>query len=175
MDLAQVSRIGASPDSCQTPASRHDLKAGEAPGPSGYAPPVVKRPSDEWQRKVDEEATEAARGARAPTDVHAAVLWPESLRSGTDAALASFEAELAALKTSTDAAVLAAVESLVLALNKINEQHVNAGLMGYETDERDELCDYITESLRRFGIDVKGLEQRNGADPGDIAGRWRDW
>jgi hypothetical protein len=100
---------------------------------------------------------------------------PSRCGSATDAALASFEAELAALRSSTDAEILAVVQRLVLALNKINEQHVRAGLIGYETDEREELCEYITESLRRFGIDVKGLEQRNGAGPGDIAGRWRDW
>lgn len=136
---------------------------------------MVRRPSDEWQRKVDEEAAEVTQGARSPTDVYAVVLWPESLRSGTDAALASFEAELAALKSSTGADVLGVVERVVLTLNKINEQHVTAGLVGYETGEREELCDYITSSLRESGIDVEALEERNGADRGDIAGRWRAW
>jgi len=153
---------------------RHDPKRVRPRSP-GYARLVIRRPSDEWQRQVDEEAAEVARGVRSPTDVHAVGLWPESLRLGTDTALDGFEAELAALRSSTDADILGVVERLVLTLNNINRQHVNAGLTGYETDEREELCDYITESLRRFGIDVKGLEQRNGADPGDIAGRWRDW
>jgi len=29
---------------------------------------------------------------------------------------------------------------IVLALNRINDHHRNAGLIGYETGERDELC-----------------------------------
>jgi hypothetical protein len=136
---------------------------------------VARRPSDEWQRKVDDEASEVARGARSPADVHAAVLWPQSLRSSTDAALTSFEAQLAALTSATDADVLSVVERVVLTLNEINEQHVSAGLIGYETGEREELCDYITASLREAGIDVEALEQRNGTDRGDIAGLWRDW
>jgi hypothetical protein len=140
-----------------------------------YARLVAMRPSEEWQRKVDEQAAELAQGALSPDDAYASNLWPESLRIGTDAALASFEDELRALKSASDEDVLALVQRVVLALNKINKQHGNAGLMGYETDEREELCDYIDASLEESGIDVAALEARNGIDRWQITGRWRDW
>ena len=67
------------------------------------------------------------------------------------------------------------VERVVLALNKINDQHVRTGQIGYETDEREELCDYINASLKESGIDLEALEARNGIEPSEIAGRWRNW
>jgi len=136
---------------------------------------VARRPSDEWQQKVDEEAAELARGARSPVDAHATVLWPKSLRTQTDAALAAFESELRALRSPADEDVLAVVERVVLALNEINERHVSNGLIGYETGEREELCAYIDASLAESGIDVEALEARNGIDRGELAGQWRDW
>jgi hypothetical protein len=103
------------------------------------------------------------------------VLWPESLRADTDAALARFEAELRALSSPSDEDILGLVERVVLALNKISERHVSAGLIGYETGEREQLCAYIDASLEESGIDVEALEQRHGIDRHEIAGRWRKW
>lgn len=77
------------------------------------------------------------------------------LWASTDAALAAFEDELYALKSPSDSDVLDVVKDVVLALNEINEQHVNTGQTGYETDEREELCDYIDASLEESGIDVE--------------------
>src|SRR5512146_2149436 len=118
---------------------------------------------------------ELARGTRSPEQVYARFLWPESLRSRTDAALAEFEADLHALTQPSDGEILNVIERLVLTLNKINEDQVRADEIGYETDEREDLCDYITASLREARIDVVSLEIRHGAQPGDIAGLWRDW
>ena len=103
------------------------------------------------------------------------MLWPESLRTETDAALAAFEGELRALASPADEDVLAIVERVVLALNEINERHERGGLTGYETGEREELCAYIDAVLSESGIDVEALEARNGIDRGELAGRWRDW
>jgi hypothetical protein len=137
---------------------------------------VARRPSDKWQRQVDEQAAEVAQGLLPLADAYAFQLWPESLRVGTDAALAVFEDELRALKSPSDEDVMGVVEHVVLALNKINEQHVSAGLVGYETGEREELCEYVDASLEESGIDVEALEARNGIKRRDgIAGRWRDW
>jgi len=149
-------------------------RAGEATRPP-YDRLVVRRPSDEWSRKVKEEAAELARGTRSPEQVYARFLWPESLRSRTDAALAEFEVDLHALRQPSDEEILNVVERLVLTLNKINKDQARADEIGYETDEREELCDYISASLQEAGIDVVSLETRHGAPPGDIAGRWRDW
>ena len=84
-------------------------------------------------------------------------------RSRTDAALAEFEIELHALTRPSDEEILN------------NADHVRADEVGYETGEREELCGYISASLQEAGIDVMSLEIRAGAQPGDIAGQWRDW
>lgn len=118
-----------------------------------------------WRRRAEELGDKAS----------ASYLWPESLSADTDAALSEFEAALHVRKSWADAELLAVVKSLVLTLNKINDQHVRAGYAGYETEEREHLCDYITAALEESGIDVRALEARNGAEPGDIAGKWRDW
>jgi hypothetical protein len=60
----------------------------------------------------------------------------------------------------------------VLVLNEINGDHDGAG---YETDERYELCEYISACLAEAGVDVGALAARHGLDPADIAGQWRDW
>ncbi len=138
---------------------------------SNYARRVARRPGDEWRRRVDEQAAELARGSLSPADAYAARLWPESLRVGTDAALPGLSMSSARL----DADLLDVVQRLVLALNAINEQQERAGLIGVETGEREELCDYINASLEESGVDLVALEARNGIDRGEIAGRWRDW
>jgi len=136
---------------------------------------VVRRPNGKWQEKVEAEAAELANGSLSPDRAYASVLWPESLRVSTDAALAAFEDELHALVSSSDAEILGTVQRLVVALNKINDQHVRSGQTGYETDEREELCDYIDASLEESGIDLPTLEARHGIEHGEIAGQWRDW
>ena len=136
---------------------------------------MAERPSDEWQRKANEQVADIARGVLSPADAYAEQLWPRSLRIGTDAALATFERELHALRAPADADILDVVQRLVLTLNEINQQHVRAGLTGYETDEREQLCDYIDASLEDSGFDLAALEVRNGIGRGEIADRWRNW
>jgi hypothetical protein len=70
---------------------------------------------------------------------------------------------------------LAAVRRLVLALNKINDEHVRAGQVGYETGEREELCNYIDASLTDSGIDVGALAARRGLGRWEITDVWRTW
>jgi hypothetical protein len=136
---------------------------------------MSRRPSDEWNRLVEEEEAELARGTRSPAEIYARIVWPESLRRATDAALAAFEAGLHALTQPSDEEILDVVERLVLTLNKIDDDHVHAGKIGYESGERDELITYIEASLGEAGIDAEALEIRHGATPGDIAGQWRRW
>lgn len=136
---------------------------------------VVTRPSDKWQREVEEQAAEIAKGTLSPDRAYASVLWPESLRVSTDAALAAFENELHALVSPSDAEVFGVVQRLVLALNEITKQHERAGKIGYETGEREELCDYVDASLEEAGIDVKALAARHGLSQYQITDRWRRW
>lgn len=115
------------------------------------------------------------RAGELPDKAYASYFWPESLIAETDAALSEFEAEMHTPTSRTDVELLAMVKRLVLALNRINDQHQHAGYAGYETEEREQLCDYITAVLEESGIDVRALEARIRAEPGDIAGKWRDW
>src|SRR5215813_14705056 len=129
MTIGRQSGGGAlAPSPVMSPWTRRSL--------SNYARQVARRPSDEWQRRVGEQAAELARGSVFPADAYAARLWPESLRVGTDAALGRFEHELRALDSPSDADILDLVQRLALALNAVNEQQERAGLIGIETDER---------------------------------------
>src|SRR5712691_3834090 len=92
---------------------------------NSYDRRVARRPSDEWQRRVEEEASEVARGALSPEHAYASDLWSESLRSATDATLAAFEDEFRTVRSPSDEDVLSSVERVVLALNKINDEHVH--------------------------------------------------
>jgi hypothetical protein len=137
---------------------------------------VASRPSDLWRRRVEEEeAAEVARGVLPPDETAVARFWPESLLASTDAALATFEDELRALSSASDADVLGAVKRVMLALNEVNAQQGRAGLVGYETDEREELCDYIDASVQESLIDVDALAARQGHGRWEIGDRWRDW
>ncbi|MEV6614949.1 hypothetical protein AB0N31_14010 [Streptomyces sp. NPDC051051] len=130
------------------------------------------RPSVRWRARVDEEARELTVGTRAPSDAFLSELFPESLLAATDEALHAFESEVEALRDQDDEQVFDVIKSVVLALNEINEKHGGAG---YETEEREELCLYIDQSLMEHGVDVPALAARRGIDRAEITDDWRDW
>ena len=99
-------------------------------------------------------------------------LFPESLLVRTDQTLEAFQAVLAKLPDPSDDQVLAVVKRTILALNKVNREH---GGTGYETGEREELCDYIDNSLTEAGIDVEALASRRGIGRYAITDEWRTW
>lgn len=103
-------------------------------------------------------------------------LFPDSLLRRTDEVLAAFETELGALDVASeapsDARLLGAVRRVVLALNAVNEEHGGAG---YETDERERLCDYIDTALTEAGVDLDALTARHGLGRHGITDEWRDW
>jgi hypothetical protein len=137
---------------------------------------VASRPSDRWRREFEEEAAEIAQGTRPSDEIYARVLWPESLIASTDAALASFEDELHALRSPSDEDILDVVKRAVLTLNPINDRHVRAGYCGYETGERDSLCEYFDATAGECGIDVPALIARNGLKGWEgLADGWREW
>ncbi|WP_285505423.1 hypothetical protein [Actinokineospora sp. NBRC 105648] len=131
---------------------------------------MATRPTTHWRETI---ATEAAEVAAGTTDVAILPdLFPEALLNDTDAVLAAFEVEVAALTQPTDEAVLATVQHVVLALNGVNEAHDESA---YETDERERLCLYIDEVLTEHGIDVAALAERRGLTRYEITDEWRDW
>ncbi|MEW2571772.1 hypothetical protein [Streptomyces sp. NPDC047070] len=135
------------------------------------------RPSTSWRARVDGEARELASGARDPSDAFMSQLFPESLLSATEKALGAFESDVRGLRKDGDEdsdgeRVFEAIKHVVLALNDINEEHGGAG---YETQEREELCLYIDQTLTEHGIDVPALAARRGIDRTEITDDWRDW
>ena len=132
---------------------------------------MARRPSDALRRRV-EEAAQLTQGVLTPDQMCTAKLWPESLLNSTDAALTRFEDNLRTHTSPPDEDVLDTVECLILTLNQINAQHGGAG---YETDEREELCDYIDASLSESGIDVEALAARSNIGRWEITDTWRQW
>ncbi|MFF8975154.1 hypothetical protein [Streptomyces sp. NPDC014995] len=130
------------------------------------------RPSARWRARVGEEAAELAAGTRVPSDAFLSELFPEVLLAATDGALHAFESDVDTLRDQDDEQVFEAVKRVVLALNEINEDHDGAS---YETEEREELCLYIDQTLTEHGIDVPALAARRGISRTEITDDWRDW
>jgi len=101
-----------------------------------------------------------------------AELFPDSLLARTDEVLAAFEASVTALADPSDDEVFAAVERVVLALNAVNVEYDEAA---YETDEREELCAYLDETLTEASVDVAALAARRGLTRHEITDAWREW
>ncbi|MEV4612720.1 hypothetical protein AB0K43_08965 [Kitasatospora sp. NPDC049258] len=133
---------------------------------------MAVRPTQHWRQGRAEEARALAAGELDPGEAYLARLFPDSLLLRTDEVLAAFEAELGAFTGPADAQVLGAVERVVLALNEVNDEH---GGGGYETDERERLCDYIDSALTGAGVDVEALTGRHGLGRHEVTDRWREW
>lgn len=136
---------------------------------------MAVRPNEIWRKQVEEQAAEVARGVLSPGQAFALTLWPQSLLVSTDAALATFENELREHVSASDDQVLDVVRHVVLALNKINDEQVDEGKLGYETGEREELCEYIDATLAESGVDVDALAARRGIGRWEITDEWRKW
>ncbi|MCL6668421.1 MULTISPECIES: hypothetical protein [Streptomyces] len=133
---------------------------------------MAERPTTSWRHGIAEEAAELAAGILDPECACMAGLFPEELLTATDAVLCSFEGQLAGLGDASDEQVFAAVESVVLALNAVNEAHNGSA---FETDEREELCHYIDQSLTEQGVDVVALTARHGLGRYQLTDKWRKW
>jgi hypothetical protein len=133
---------------------------------------MAERPTTSWRDGIAEEAEELASGALDPECACMAGLFPEDLLTATDAVLDTYEAELARLAEADDAQILAVVERAVLALNAVNDARNGSA---FETGEREELCDYIDESLTEHGVDVVALTARHGLGRHQLTDKWRKW
>lgn len=122
---------------------------------------MASRPTTHWRANV------------AAGHEYAAELFPDALLTVTDETLDAFEARVVALGSGpSDAAVMATVRDVVLALNGINDDFDGAA---YETDERERLCQYIDDTLTEGGVDVPALAARLGIHPAEITDEWREW
>ncbi|MEU8434127.1 hypothetical protein AB0F18_14620 [Streptomyces sp. NPDC029216] len=121
-----------------------------------------------------ETARELAAGTLGAECADVVDLYPESLLLATDDALTVFEDEVRALWEPSDEAVFGAVERVVLALNAIDGDAGHGGV-GFCTEEREQLCEYIDLTLSENGVDVPALAARRGIDRAEITDSWRDW
>jgi hypothetical protein len=133
---------------------------------------MAERPTTSWRRGIAEEAEELAAGTLDPECACMAGLFPEELLTATDAVLDVFETELPGLVEASDERVFVVVERVILTLNAVNEAHNGNA---FETDEREELCDYIDESLTEHGVDVVALTARHGLGRYQLTDKWRKW
>ncbi|GGN77716.1 hypothetical protein GCM10011579_060220 [Streptomyces albiflavescens] len=133
---------------------------------------MAERPTTGWREGIEEEQRKLDAGTLDPKCACMAELFPEGLITATDSILDAFEGDLPSLQGSSDERVFAAVQSVVLALNIVNDEH-NGG--AYETDEREQLCEYIDEALTEHGVDVGALTARHGLGRYQLTDRWRDW
>ncbi|MEU7826353.1 hypothetical protein [Catellatospora sp. NPDC049133] len=130
---------------------------------------MIERPTARWRHKVLREREALAAGALSPDDAYAERLWPLEFIEATDAALAAYEAEVAALRDPSDDDLFAVAERVVLALNDADEEHG-----AIETGEREQLIEYIENVLTHTGVDVPALCARRGEDREALTGA-RDW
>ncbi|MFE6523898.1 hypothetical protein [Streptomyces sp. NPDC057794] len=133
---------------------------------------MAERPTASWRQGKAEEAEELAAGTLDPECACMSVLFPEELLVATDVVLDAFEGELPELGEAPDEQVLAVVERVVRALNAVDDAHNGSA---FETDEREELCDYIDESLTERGVDVYALTTRHGLGRYQLTDKWRKW
>ena len=85
-----------------------------------------------------------------------------------EALLKDYIAALAALDEATDEAIMEQVQSVVLALNELNEETEDSLI---ETDAREALCEVIQTAAVECGLSEKCVEENEG----DITGEWREW
>ncbi len=130
---------------------------------------MIERLSHRWRRETAEQEAAVAAGTMSPDEAYALTFFPPAFVAAVDAALEAYEQEVASLDPPTDAAVWAAVERVVVALNDVDlafGHHI-------ETMTREELSGYIEDVLAEAGIDVDALLERRGVD--EVTGEWRDW
>ena len=75
---------------------------------------------------------------------------------------------LAAIGEPNDEAIMEQIQSVVLALNELNEETDFAMI---ETDEREALCEVIQTAAVECGLSDACVEENDG----DVTGEWREW
>ncbi|MER6619173.1 hypothetical protein [Streptomyces sp. NPDC000931] len=133
---------------------------------------MAERPSQYWRSEIAKEANAVADGTLIPDCASFLGVYSESFLEAVDAALAAFEVEARELDEASDRTILAVVERVVLALNRVNQEATGGGI---DTDEREQICLFIDEVLNENGVNVDGLAARNGVSRYAITDRWRQW
>jgi hypothetical protein len=138
--------------------------------PAAIVRNMIERPTVRWRNQIAEQAAEIAAGTLVPEKAYAAQLWPPAFTAAVDTVLAAYEQDVAVVDTTSDEAVWATVETVVVGLNQADEE-----FGAIETGEREELAEYIDAVLTGAGVDVAALTARGGRDRGELTDSWRDW
>jgi len=135
-----------------------------------YLERMTTRPTERWHHLTTTQQAALAAGTISADGAWAPHLWPLEFIAAVDPVLIAYEREIADLPDpSDDAAIWAAVERVVLALNAADDNnHI-------ETGEREALCDYLDGVLTAAGVDVEGLTARRGLGRHELTDTWRDW
>jgi len=97
-------------------------------------------------------------------------LFPAAFTADVDATLAMFERSVGRADLTTQHDVWVLVRNVVLDLNAVSDRW---GLI--ETGEREDLCQYIDDTLTAAGADLSAVASRSGIDRTDITDEWREW
>ena len=133
------------------------------------------RPTTFWRAMRDKEAQEWAAGLiTAQEGCIWARLFPNEFLDRIERVLDAFAAAIAALPATPDAypGVMRAIETTVLALNEINESGCGGG---FDSGERELLCNYIDEIIIRHGVDIDALANSQNVERYELTDEWRDW
>lgn len=133
---------------------------------------MAGRPSQYWRSEVAKEARAVADGTMSRDCTSFLGTYSESFLEAIDAALVAFEVEVRELGAASDERILAVVERVVLALNRVNQDSMGGSI---DTDEREQICLFIDEVLTEVGIDVDALASRRGTSRYAITDKWRQW
>lgn len=127
-----------------------------------------------WRERKAEERREFEAGEIAADECCLEQLFPDAFIDRTELLLKEFVAAIGQCSSSASdfPQVMRSVETLVVALNKVNEDFDHGVI---ETDEREELCAFIDEVIVERGIDIEALAAAQNCGRHEITDQWRDW
>jgi hypothetical protein len=134
----------------------------------------VRIPTEYWRNRKAEERQRFLAGKIAAKDCFMEQLFPDEFIERTDALLKEFISSISTF-SSTEAdysRVMAAIQLLVIELNKINDDFDGSVI---ETGEREELCEFIDNVIIERGIDIEALAASQDCDRNELTDEWRDW
>ena len=132
----------------------------------------VKLVTQIWRDEKADEKRRLEAGEIDASECCIEELFPDSFIDETEPLLRSFVECLSTVGESDYIAVSSAVESLVMALNRINEKFGHAVI---ETGEREQLCQFIEDVIDESAVDLDDFAKHCGCDKSDITDRWRNW
>lgn len=135
---------------------------------------AVKRSSEIWRERKAEEARQFAAGEITAEDRYLDELFPDDFIARVDILLKAFaEAIDQCATTASDfPRVMQSIQTLVLALNTVNEDFNEEVI---ETGEREDLCEFIDAVIIGRGIDIEALAAAQGCRRYELTDEWRDW